>query len=205
MRSPSIASWSDPALQVFGRSRVWALGPPPRFPSFHRVFAATPPLLPAMRTEGADCCVSLSAEAFFRRDGSTIGRLPLLLPSLLFVAVCVVGARIRRRRCFAPPRRCAPRLQAAVDASLRSSTPVSKLVSSSFAYLGAAAIVFLFAVYFRRLERLFCRHFAPAVLPWSAVFIGVPATRVRLRLPLFRDVCLRVSAAASPPLLLCVG
>ena len=205
MRSPSIASWSDPALQVLGRSRVWALGPPPRFPSFHRVFAATPPLLPAMRTDDADCCVTLSAEAFFRRDGSTIGRLPLLPPSLLFVAVCVVGARIRRRRCFAPPRRCAPCLQAAVDASLRSSTPVSKLVSSSFAYLGAAAIVFLFAVYFRRLERLFRRHFDPALLPWSAVFIGVPATRVRLRLPLFRDVCLRVSAAASPPLPLCVG
>ena len=87
MRSPSIASWSDPALQVLGRSRVWALGPPPRFPSFHRVFAATPPLLPAMRTDDADCCVSLSAEAFFRRDGSTVGRLPLLLPSLLFLSL----------------------------------------------------------------------------------------------------------------------
>ena len=194
-----------PGPASLGSQQSVGAGPSAAFSLFHRVFAATPPLLPAMRTEGADCCVSLSAEAFFRRDGSTIGRLPLLLPSLLFVAVCVVGARIRRRRCFAPPRRCAPRLQAAVDASLRSSTPVSKLVSSSFAFLGAAAIVFLFAVYFRRLERLFRRHFDPALLPWSAVFIGVPATRVRLRLPLFRDVCLRVSAAASPPLPLCVG
>ena len=199
MRSPSIASWSDPALQVLGRSRVWALGPPPRFPSFHRVFAATPPPLPAMRTDDADCCVTLSAEAFFRRDGSTVGRLPLLLPSLLFAAVCIDGARIRRRRCFAPPRRCAPRLQAAVDASLRSSTPVSELVSSSFAFLGAAAIVFLFAVYFRRLERLFRRRFVPALSPWSAVFLGVPVACVRLRLPLFHDVCLRILAAASPP------
>ena len=137
-----------------------------------------------------------------RIDGWTSSPPASIAP--LFAAVCVVGARIRRRRCFAPPRRCAPRLQAAVDASLRSSTPVSELVSSSFAFLGAAAIVFLFAVYFRRLERLFRRRFVPALSPWSAVFLGVPVACVRLRLPLFHDVCLRILAAASPPPPLCV-
>ena len=171
MRSPSIASWSDPALQVLGRSRVWALGPPPRFPSFHRVFAATPPLLPAMRTEDADCCVSLSAEAFFRRDGSTVGRLPLLLPSLLFSPLSASSERgsgvVVASRPHDAALRASKRLSTHLCARPRRSPSWCRLRSPSWVLLPSSS-------------------FSPSLFDaWKDFFAGVLFRRYHLGAPFF--------------------
>ena len=83
--------------------------------------------------------------------------------------------------------------------------PVSESVMSLFTFFGAAAIVFRCAIFFVAWNDFFAdvviRRHRLGVL----FFIGVPTMRERLHLPLSRDICLWVSAAASPPSPWCCG